>query len=97
MLEYTLPSFYIIDSNGKEQKVDLSKLRIKFQDGNNITIKVGICGPEGSQQVIITGHHGNTEEDQIDERCGTLLSINPASGNVIFVKPISFERKLSAI
>ena len=91
MPEDNLPNFYIIDPKGKEQKIDLSKLRIEFIDGNNITIKVGICGPDRSQQVIITGHSGK-KEDEIISSHGTLLSINPASGNVIFIKPVSFKR-----
>lgn len=91
MPEKILPKTYIVDDSGMEQKVNFAKLRIEFSDGNNISIKIGICNPEKSQQIIIVSHRG-AGEDQIDEKYGTLLTISPASGNVIFVKPVSFKR-----
>ncbi len=91
MTEHQLPIFYIVDSNGNEQKIELSKLRIELQDGNNVTIKVGICNPERSQQIIVTGHRG-CKEDEVDDKCGVLIKISPASGNVVFIKPESYKR-----
>ncbi len=90
-MEFTVPKYYIIDENGNEQQVEIAKMRIEFQDGNNVTIKVGVCNPERSQQIVMFGHRGK-EEEQIDDKYGVLLNISPASGNVIFVKPVTFER-----
>jgi len=91
VMEHTLPDLYVIDSSGNEQKVKFSKLRLEFQNGNQVTVEINEHNPDNTQEIAIRGYYG-------DEECGPgekfiVLNIRPASSNIIYIKPESHTIK----
>ncbi len=90
-MKHQLPDLFIIDSSGNEQKVEFSKLRLEFQNGNKVTVEIIEHNPDNTQEIAIRGYYGDKEYEP-GERF-LVLHIRPGACNVICIKPESHTIK----
>ncbi len=86
-----LPDLYIIDSTGNEQKVEFSRLRFEFQNGNKTTLDITEHNKDNIQEIMLRGYYGDKECEPAERYI--VLNIRPGACNIIHVTPEAHNTK----